>query len=227
MKLLLVEDEQPLSDSIAEYLRGDGYRCETASTWAVAEEKLGMYTYDCVLLDLTLPGGNGLDLLRKLRAGDGAPDTGVIIISARDALDDKIAGLDLGADDYLAKPFHLSELNARLRSVVRRRKFQGASSITFNDITIHPEEKSVFVRGERVVLTKKEFDLLIFFIANKSRVITKAAIAGHLWGDDMDMSDSYDFIYSHIKNLRRKIVEKGGGDYIQTVYGSGYRWSDS
>lgn len=227
MKILLVEDERPLSDAISDYLRGDGHICEAAYTWSAAEEKINMYEYDCLLLDITLPGGNGLDLLRRLRAENRTPETGIIIISARNSIDDKISGLDLGADDYIAKPFHLSELNARIRSVVRRRKFHGSAIISFREISVSPDEKTVHVNGEYVPLTKKEFDLLLFFLSNPNRVITKPAIAEHLWGDQMDTADNYDFIYSHIKNLRRKIVEKGSGDYIRTVYGTGYRWSET
>jgi DNA-binding response OmpR family regulator len=175
-----------------------------------------------VLVDITLPGGNGLDIIRQLKKARSK--AGIIIISAKNSLDDKIEGLELGADDYLPKPFHLSELNARIKSVVRRRNFEGNSEIRFGEITIDPEAKSVAVNGKAVTVTKKEFGLLLFFISNKNRVITKESIAEHLWGDNMDMADSYDFIYSHIKNLRKKLIEAGSADYIKTIYGAGYKF---
>ena len=148
----------------------------------------------------------------------------MIIISAKNSLDDKIAGLDLGADDYLSKPFHLAELNSRIKSVLRRRNFEGSKEIIFEEIKVEPENQAVYVKGNPLVLTKKEYDLLLFFLANKKRVLTKETIAEHLWGDDMDMADSYDFIYTHIKNLRKKLIDKGCEDHIQTVYGMGYKF---
>lgn len=222
MKILLIEDEPELRRSILQFLHQEGYVVESAADFRKAEDKTGAYDYDCVLVDITLPGGSGLDIIRQLKKAKSK--AGIIIISAKNSLDDKIEGLELGADDYLPKPFHLSELNARIKSVVRRLSFEGEKEITFNEIRIHPEAKSVLVKNKPVVLTKKEFDLLLFFISNKNRVITKESIAEHLWGDDMDMADSYDFIYSHIKNLRKKIVEAGAEDYIQTVYGAGYKF---
>lgn len=222
MKILLIEDEPELRRSILQFLHQEGYVVESAADFRKAEDKAGAYDYDCVLVDITLPGGSGLDIIRQLKKAKSK--AGIIIISAKNSLDDKIEGLELGADDYLPKPFHLSELNARIKSVVRRLSFEGEKEISFNEISIHPEAKSVLVKNKPVVLTKKEFDLLLFFISNKNRVITKESIAEHLWGDDMDMADSYDFIYSHIKNLRKKIVEAGAEDYIQTVYGAGYKF---
>lgn len=222
MKLLLVEDQPDLAESIRDYLSGNGYIVEQAVNYTDASEKISLYAYDVVLLDLTLPGGNGLDLLRQLKKRD--PKTGSIIISAKNSLDDKITGLDLGADDYLSKPFHLAELNSRIRSVIRRRNFDGNTLIRFDNLKISPEERTVFVHDMPVELTRKEFDLLIYFISNQERVMTKENIAEHLWGDEMDNATSYDFIYSHVKNLRKKIMEKGGGDYIKTIYGIGYKF---
>ena len=195
---------------------------ESAADFAKAADKAGVYDYDCVLVDITLPDGNGLDIVRQLKKTKSK--AGIIIISAKNSLDDKVAGLELGADDYLTKPFHLSELNARIKSVVRRMSFEGSKEISFEEIIINPEAFSVTVKGKGISLTKKEFDLLVFFISNKNRVITKESIAEHLWGDDMDMADSYDFIYSHIKNLRKKLIEAGSQDYISTVYGAGYKF---
>jgi len=224
MKILLIEDEKELSRSIDTYLREENYICETAHTYDQARERINLYIYDCVIVDITLPDGNGLDIIRELK--EKHIETGIIIISAKNSLDDKILGLEIGADDYLTKPFHLSELNARVKSIIRRRTFSGNNEIVFNEISIIPEKMQVTVNDQVVVLTKKEFEMLVFFIANKNRVITKESIAEHLWGDEMDMADSYDFIYTHIKNLRKKMIEKGGMDYIQTVYGMGYKFTE-
>jgi DNA-binding response OmpR family regulator len=223
MKLLLVEDEPALRSTLLDALRQGGYVVEVAPGFDQAYEKIKLYTYDCVLLDLTLPDGNGLDLLRALKA-DGSK-AGVLIITARDAIEDKVAGLDLGADDYLIKPFHLSELNARLRAIIRRRQFQGQHHIVFRDLLVWPEQAEVLVRGEPVPLTRKEYDLLLYLLANPGRILTKEAIAEHLCGDTVDTADSFDFIYTHLKNLRKKLQEKGADNYIRTMYGVGYKLS--
>jgi two-component system response regulator QseB len=223
MKLLLVEDEPALRSTLVEALRQGGYVVEVAADYTQAYEKIKVYRYDCVLLDLTLPDGNGLDLLRALKA-DGSP-SGVLVISARDSIEDRVAGLDLGADDYLVKPFHLSELNARLRAIIRRRRFQGHNHLIFRDMVVWPEQAEVLVHGEALALTRKEYDLLLYLLANPGRVLTKEAIAEHLCGDSVDASDSFDFIYTHLKNLRKKLQEKGAENYIRTMYGVGYKLS--
>lgn len=224
MKLLLVEDEPALRSTLIEALRQGGYVVEVAADFAQAYEKIKLYRYDCVLLDLTLPDGNGLDLLRALKA-DNSP-AGVLVISARNGLDDRVAGLDLGADDYLTKPFHISELNARLRAIIRRRRFQGNSHLIFRDLTVWPDQAEVQVHGEALTLTRKEYDLLLYLLANPGRVLTKEAIAEHLCGDSVDAADSFDFIYTHLKNLRKKLQEKGADNYIRTMYGVGYKLSN-
>lgn len=193
---------------------------ESAADYLKASEKAADYDYDCILVDITLPGGSGLDVVKQLK--DKNSKAGIIIISAKNSLDDKIVGLDLGADDYLPKPFHLSELNARIKALIRRRNFDGNKALVVNEITITPEERKVSVKDQVVSLTAKEYDLLLFFISNKNRVLSKNSIAEHLWGDDTDQVDSHDFIYTHLKNLRKKLSEKGCADYIQTVYGIGY-----
>ena len=224
MKVLLIEDEPALREALLDYLRHAGFVCEVAATYEQAHEKIKLYQYDCLLLDLTLPGGGtGLDLLRTLRA-DGAR-AGVLILSARDSLDDKVRGLELGADDYLAKPFHLSEVGARLRAILRRRQFQGQRTISFRELTVLPEQAQVLVRDQPLTLTRKEYDLLLYLLANPNRVLTKEAIAEHVWGDAADAADSFDFIYTHLKNLRKKLQEKGADDYIRTMYGLGYKLS--
>ena len=223
MKLLIVEDEPALRNSLVEYLRLDGYVVEEAASYEQANEKIKLYQYDCVLLDLTLPDGNGLDVLRTLKA-DRSP-AGVLIVSARGALDDKVLGLELGADDYLAKPFHLSELSARLKAIIRRRQFQGQRHLLFQELTVLPDEAQVLVKGEPVALTRKEYDLLLYLLTHPGRVLTKESIAEHVWGDAADAADSFDFLYTHLKNLRRKLQDKGAGDYIRSVYGVGYKFS--
>lgn len=223
MKILIVEDEPALRETITGYLLKEGYVCEEAADYPAADEKAALYEYDLVVLDITLPGGNGLDVLRTLKKTQ--PETGVLILSAKNSLDDKIAGLDLGADDYLTKPFHLPELNARVKALLRRRVFKGNSTIVFEELEIDPAINVLKVNGLPVELTKKEYDLLLYFITNKNRVLTKAAIAEHLWGDYMDLADNFDLVYSHIKNLRKKIMQQGGKDYIKTVYGMGYKFT--
>ncbi|HXB39196.1 MAG TPA: response regulator transcription factor [Bacteroidia bacterium] len=222
MKVLLIEDEPELRKSIKRFLYQEGYVVESAEDYEKASEKAGDYDYDCVLVDITLPKGNGLDIVRQLKKNNSK--AGIIIISAKNSLDDKIAGLDLGADDYLPKPFHLTELNARIKALIRRRNFDGNQSIILNEITILPEERRVKVKNEEITLTTKEYDLLLYFVSNKNRVVSKNSIAEHLVGDNADQADSHDFIYTHLKNLRKKLTEKGCADYVQTIYGIGYNF---
>ena len=221
MKLLIVEDELELAENIAAFLSKEEMICETAHTHEQAQEKLFSFSYDIVILDILLPDGNGLELLQLLKQLQ--PESGILIISAKNALDDRIAGLELGADDYLTKPFHLAELNARLRAIYRRRKFQGRSQLQYEDIFVDTDTREVQIKGTLLNLTLKEYELLLFFLANKSRVLTKQAIAEHLWGDNVDFLDSFDFVYQHIKNLRKKITAAGAKDYIKTIYGLGYK----
>lgn len=222
MKILIIEDEKALSESMVTYLKGEAYICETALDYATALNKIDSYDYDCILLDIMLPGGSGLQILKELKA-DKKMD-GVLIISAKNSLDDKIAGLKLGADDYLSKPFHLSELSARIAAIIRRRNFDGNNRIQFNEIVIDTQAKEVTLNNAPLELTRKEYELLLYFISNKRRVISKNAIAEHLWGDELE--GNYDFIYTHIKNLRKKLMEAGVADYIKSVYGMGYKFSD-
>ncbi len=222
MKVLIIEDEKSLSESITTYLKGQDFICEIASDFKTAIEKTELYDYDCILLDITLPGGSGLSILKELRANNKMD--GVLIISAKNSIDDKVAGLTLGADDYLPKPFHLSELNARIGAIIRRKQFGGSSIIRFNYISIDTQAKVAAIHNAELLLTRKEYELLLFFISNKRKVISKSAIAEHLWGDEM--SGNLDFIYTHIKNLRKKLMEAGEADYIKTVYGMGYKFTD-
>lgn len=222
MKILLIEDEPELRKTIKQYLHQEGYLVESAADFIKGSEKAGDYDYDCVLVDITLPKGSGLDIIKQLKQNNSK--AGIIIISAKNSSDDKIIGLDIGADDYLAKPFNLAELNSRIKALIRRRNFDGNKSIIVNEITILPDERIVKVNDEQVILTAKEYDLLLFFISNKNRVVSKNSIAEHLWGDDSDQMDSHDFIYVHLRNLRKKLSEKGCTDYVQTIYGIGYNF---
>lgn len=224
MKFLIIEDEEGLRKSIDQYLTAEGNVCDHASNYEQGYQKLSIYDYDCILLDLTLPDGEGLQLLKHLKKINKAD--GVLIISARNSLDQKIEGLSLGADDYLIKPFHLSELYARILAIVRRRNFNGNSIVHFHEIEIDTTAKETKVNGKPVYLTRKEFDLLLYFVVNKNKVISKAAAVEHIWGDDADMADSFDFIYTHIKNVRKKITDAGSKDYFQSVYGVGYKFTD-
>jgi len=224
MKILIVEDEIELLIGISNYLIKEKYICELAESFRKADEKLSIYEYDIILLDITLPDGNGLKLLETIKKRQ--VKSGVIIISAKNSLDDKIKGLDLGADDYISKPFQLSELNSRIRAVLRRRQFDGSSSLYYKEISIDTDSKSVTVNGKEIKTTKKEYDLLLFFFVNKNRVLTKEVIAEHLWDDNIDLADSYDFIYTHLNNIRKKIKSAGGNDYIKTIYGMGYKFSE-
>lgn len=224
MKILIVEDEVEIATSIKNYLSSNDFICESASSLKIAIEKIDLYSYDCILLDLMLTDGDGfkiLELLKKQNKTDG-----VIIISAKDTLETKIEGLTLGADDYLTKPFHLSELLVRIQALVRRKQFNGNNVISFNEIEIDTISKSVKIKGNKIDFTKKEMDLLLFLIGNKNKVLSKSAIAEHLSGDMADMLDNHDFVYAHIKNMKKKLKEMGAADYLKSVYGTGYKWED-
>ena len=222
MKLLLVEDQAEFANNIKDYFSKEGDVCEVALTLAKAQEKLYSFDYDVLLLDLMLPDGDGFSLLHTIK--DKWPDLGVLIISAKNALTDRIEGLNLGADDYLPKPFHLAELNARAKAIYRRRLQNGIDVLAFEEIKLNVDSQEVMVKETLLDLTRKEFELVHYFIVNQNRLLTKQAIAEHLWGDYMDTADSFDFVYQHIKNLRRKIMAAGGNDYIKTVYGAGYKF---
>ena len=225
MKILVIEDEKELSESICEYLSNEQFVCEKAFTFQTSFEKISLYEYACIILDINLPDGNGMEILKELKKSGKME--GVLIISARNSLDDKVFGLKAGADDYLTKPFHLPELGARVAAIIRRKSFEGKNIIDFNELTLDLSNKSVNVGEKPVDLTRKEYELLLYFIGNKNKVISKNAIAEHLWGDDMDVAGSYDFIYTHIKNLRKKLLNAGCTDYIKSVYGMGYKFSIS
>jgi DNA-binding response OmpR family regulator len=225
MKILIIEDEKKLAQSIFDYLKKEeNYQCEMAYTLCSGLEKMDMHEYDCVVLDIGLPDGNGLNLVKQMRKQKLS--CGILIISAKSSLTDKVTGLDLGADDYLSKPFHLSELNARIMSIYRRRNLNEETEIQFNEIRVLPNEREVYINNILLNLTPKEFNILLYFISNKNRVLTKESILDHFLENEIESFGSYDFIYTHIKNLRHKIIEKGGKDYIRTVYGIGYKMSN-
>jgi DNA-binding response OmpR family regulator len=225
MKVLIIEDNQELARNIHDFLGREGYVCELSGTMEAAREKLGLFKYDCVLLDIGLPDGNGINLLHLIHSEH--KDSNVLIISAKNALDDKIIGLEKGADDYITKPFHLAELHARIRAVYRRKNLGGGHIVEFNEISLNTDTFEARVGDTLLDATPKEFDLLLYFVVNKNRVLSRQSIAAHLWGDYTDNLANFDFVYQHVKNLRRKISHAGGTDYISTVYGLGYKFNSN
>jgi DNA-binding response OmpR family regulator len=223
MKILVVEDEKQLVKEIVSALRHEGYVCEIAFSATEANEKIAVYNYDCILLDINLPDGNGLNILQSLKEQDKTE--GVIILTAKNSPDDKVKGLNLGADDYLAKPFYMPELIARVSAIIRRKRFDGNNKVVFNEVEIDLLGKTAAVNGHQLDLTPMEFSLLMFLVANKNRVVSKNAIAEHLSGDDADLLDKFDFIYTHMKNLKKKMMEAGSKDYVKSVYGLGYKFT--
>jgi DNA-binding response OmpR family regulator len=221
MKILVIEDHHELRETTAGFLRGERYVVETAATYSEASAKVADYDYDCILLDVMLPDGNGLRLLEELRAAGKRGN--VIIVSARDATEDKVAGLDLGADDYLAKPFHLAELAARIKSVLRRKVQGGEQTITLGNVVIEPGRFLVTVDGRAVELSRKEYDILNHFAGRPGLLVEKTVLAEAVWGDHIDGADNFDFIYTHLKNLRRKLHDAGANIEIKAIYGFGYK----
>lgn len=224
MKILIIEDHKDLASNITDYLKKEDYICEVATNAKEALEKIELFEYDCILLDLMLPDGNGLDILKHIK--NVVPESSVIIVSAKNSLDTKLTGLDDGADDYITKPFSLPELHSRIKAVLRRKTPETHRILNFNEITIDLESKECKINNHLLNLTKKELNLLIYFINNQNRMLSKQAIASHLWGDYTYSIDNIDFVYQHLKNLRKKIIDGGGKDYLQTVYGLGYKWID-
>lgn len=224
MRILIVEDEKALREDAKNYLSKNGYTCEFATTIKSARIKLNENEFACVLIDLGLPDGSGIDLVKYIK--EHYTDTGIIITSARSGLDDKVEGLRIGADDYLTKPYHLSELGARLYSVIRRRNFGGHTVLKFDGLEINTSEKKVIANGSVLYLTKKEYDILVYLASNPTYLVTKEALADAIWGDKADMAFSFDFVYSQIKNLKKKIVDAGLKNYIKSVYGMGYRFKE-
>lgn len=221
MKILIVEDDASLSEIIHRALVAEGYVVETASTFFEADSKLAGYSYDCILLDVMLPDGSGLHLLEHLRALGKREN--VIIISARDSVEDKVAGLEFGADDYLPKPFHTAELLARVKSVLRRGRTAGELSISLGNVVLKPENRVVTIGGKELLLLKKEFEILLYFMQRPSHVIDKAVLAEAVWGDYADDSDNFQFVYAQIKNLRRRLADAAATIEIVAVYGFGYK----
>jgi DNA-binding response OmpR family regulator len=222
MKILIVEDEPEMLSSITEYFTQSGFICEIATTQTEGEEKVHLYDYDCVILDITLPDGNGLTILEQLKKKK--TKAGIIILSAKNSLDDKIKGLLLGADDYLTKPFHMTELNARVTAIVRRLKFEGNNEVILGNIRLDIDSKKIYINEKELILKKKEYELLLFFVSNKERIVSKTSLAEHIWGDNIDQIDSYDFLYSQIKNLRKRLNEFRSDYNIQATYGIGYKF---
>jgi len=225
MKLLVVEDEKFLCKSICEYLRMEGHICEEAHTYKEALFKTADNRYNCLILDIGLPDGSGLDIIREIKANKLTDR--ILILSAKSSLEDKLTGLKIGADDYLTKPFHMAELSARINSISRRDTFMGSDEVIFNEIKIRIDENQAFINEKQLTLTRKEYDLLLFFISNKDRIVTKESIVEHLWGDNVILTDSFDFVYTHVKNLRKKLISNNCRNYIKVIYGFGYKFCDS
>lgn len=221
MKILIIEDELELQDAIKEFLLAEDYIVEVASDFASGMEKVVIYQYDCILLDISLPGGTGLKILEEIKKSN--IKSNIIIISAKDSIDDKVKGLDLGADDYLAKPFHFTELHARIKAVLRRKKLDGTNVLVIGNLEIDFDQRMVNIAGHELKLNRKEYDILSFFATNTNRLITKEALAEHVWGDNIDSADSFDFVYSQVKNLRKKLKDYQSDVEIDNVYGAGYK----
>lgn len=221
MKILIIEDEKELRKTLKSSLLKEQFLVEIASSYSEGLEKIAVYEYDCILLDLMLPDGNGLDLLKKLKQSGKSGN--VIIISAKNSLDDKLSGLDLGADDYLIKPFHIAELNARIKAVLRRNNRDGKEALEMGNLSLLIDKREILVDKKKIKLNRKEFDILNYFLFNKNRLITKTALAEHVWGDNIDQADNFDFIYYQIKNLRKKLQNSDADIKIEAVYGLGYR----
>ncbi|MBC7451540.1 MAG: response regulator transcription factor [Cytophagales bacterium] len=222
MKILVIEDEAAMLHSITVYFAKSGYVCETATDCSEAQEKIHLYEYDCIILDITLPDGNGLDILEQLKRNK--TKAGIIILSAKNSLDDRVKGLTLGADDYLPKPFHLTELNARVTAIVRRLKFDGENIVIVGNISLDLSTYKIHISDKELILKKKEYELLLFFISNKTRIISKSSLVEHIWGDNADRTDSFDFLYSQIKNLRKKLLQYNATYNIEAIYGIGYKF---
>lgn len=220
MKILIVEDEPSLRELMSKELTKENHVVETASAFAEASEKIALYNYDCILLDIMLPDGNGLKLLEELKKQDRREN--VIILSARNSIEDKVLGLDLGADDYLPKPFHLMELSARIKSVARRNR-GGQKGFSIGNVYLDPDSQQVTVGGKPLDLLKKEFSILAYFMQRPNHLIDKALLAEAVWGDHADQADTFHFVYGQIKNLRRKLLEAGADIEIKAVYGFGYK----
>ncbi|HZJ74523.1 MAG TPA: response regulator transcription factor [Perlabentimonas sp.] len=221
MKILIIEDEKELRETLVESLEKELYVVETAATYDSADEKISIYDYDCILLDIMLPDGSGLNLLTKLK--ELGKSENVIIISAKNSLEDKVSGLGLGADDYLTKPFHIAELNARIKAVFRRKNLKGTNSIQIGNIALDLDERLFKVDDNIIHLNRKEFDILKYFLLNKNRLVRKTVLAEHVWGDNIDEADNFDFIYYQLKNLRKKLLESKATITIESIYGVGYK----
>lgn len=225
MKILIIEDEPEMLENMVKSLQQEMYVVETAKDFTSAMEKLDVYEYDCILLDIGLPGGSGLDILKEIKKE--GKDGGIIVVSARDSVDDRIKGLNLGADDYLPKPFHMAELHARVKSIIRRKTLAGNPVVVFNNISIDTNQRSVFIGSQTLELNRKEFDVLLYLVTNKNRLVNKTALAEHVWGDFVDEMNSFEFVYSQIKNLRKKLKDYNAEVEIQAIYGVGYKLVES
>lgn len=222
MKILIVEDDKDLREITTASLEKERYVVSQAPDYRTALQKIEDYDYDYILLDIMLPDGNGLDLLEELHAL--GKRTNVIILSAKDSLEDKVNGLDLGADDYLPKPFHLAELHARIKSLFRRNLRDGERKLQVGNIEVFPDQFRVLVQGKEIELNRKEYDILNYFMSRPGRLVNKNTLAESVWGDHIDQVDNFDFIYAQIKNLRKRLKDAGATPELKSVYGFGYKF---
>lgn len=222
MKILIVEDDNDLREITTHFLEKERYVVSQAPDYRTALQKIEDYDYDCILLDIMLPDGNGLDLLAELHAL--GKHTNVIILSAKDSLEDKVNGLDLGADDYLPKPFHLAELHARIKSLFRRKLREGERKLQVGNVELFPDDFRVMVQGKEIELNRKEYDILNYFMSRPGRLVNKNTLAESVWGDHIDQVDNFDFIYAQIKNLRKHLKDAGATPELKSVYGFGYKF---
>lgn len=221
MKILIIEDELALLQTVEDFLKSENFLTETAHDFHAGLEKALTYDYDCILLDIMLPGGSGLDILMALK--EQHKKQPVLILSAKDSVEDKVLGLEIGADDYLAKPFHLAELLARVKSIIRRNARDGEKLLQYKNVTVDPDNRQVMVDGKEMILNRKEYDLFYYFILRPNKLMEKTSLIESVWGDSSDQADSLDFIYSQIKNIRKKLKEAQADMDLQAVYGVGYK----
>jgi len=221
MKILIIEDEKDMLQNMEDTLLKENYIVETARDLDEAVSKVGVYDYDCILLDINLPDGSGMEILNFLKENEKAE--GVIIVSARNSLDDRIQGLNTGADDYIAKPFHMAELNARVKALLRRKNFDGSELLKIGNLNIDPDKHAANTEYGAMELNRKEFDILTYLATNQNRLVSKSALAEHVWGDHIDQADNFEFIYSQIKNLRKKLKDVRAEVEVKAVYGIGYK----
>ena len=222
-KIMVVDDDKNICELLRLYLEKEGYQVVIANDGKEAVELNEKEDPELILLDIMLPQLDGWQVCREIRKKSQVP---IIMLTAKGEVFDKVLGLELGADDYLTKPFHLAELNARVKSLIRRRQAKGDVTVTLGNLLLYPDKRQVEINGKPLQLNRKEFDLLYYFVVNPGRVINKMSLAESVWGDNIDQADSLDFIYSQVKNLRKKLKQAEATIELKAVYGFGYKLSE-